>query len=37
LPLPPRLGLAPDTAHAIQNDQPGRWLTALDGWMRRFD
>jgi L-proline amide hydrolase len=27
----------PAAAHAIQNDQPQRWLTALDGWMRRFD
>jgi hypothetical protein len=37
LPLAARLGLAPAAAHAIQNDQPGRWLTALDGWMRLFD
>lgn len=27
----------PGAAHAIQNDQPQRWLTALDAWLRRFD
>ena len=29
--------IIPGAAHAIQNDQPGRWLTAVDGWLRRFD
>lgn len=27
----------PGAAHAIQLDQPQRWLTALDDWLRRFD
>jgi L-proline amide hydrolase len=27
----------PGAAHAIQVDQPQRWLTAVDGWLRRFD
>lgn len=27
----------PGAAHAIQNDQPQRWLTAVDAWLRRFD
>jgi proline-specific peptidase len=27
----------PGAAHAIQTDQPQRWLSAVDGWLRRFD
>ncbi|MDO9337071.1 MAG: proline iminopeptidase-family hydrolase [Caulobacter sp.] len=27
----------PGAAHAIQIDQPQRWLMAIDGWLRRFD
>lgn len=27
----------PGAAHAIQVDQPQRWLTAIDAWLRRFD